>query len=271
MPEKAKNLQTLKLARQSMKLVQIITESGHAGVTHSHLLLATRLKTRELADLLKPLEDDFTIVSRRLRTTEFGLGRQPRRYWLRDFAPKELLTAPAPGDTPTLEPGTAPPKGETCKQCGGAIPSRGPGRLPDYCSIACRNLAAEGGLTLGRFLDRAHDPRVFAQLAILLVAMDLIARGLHVAFDLLLAGANLIVHDGTTPAIVTVVPLSNAGYFPPDEAYERMAAVYRDGRIRYGGRDPLVLDPPAEGIKPEAEPSNPQETLAPEPETPEDE
>ena len=227
---------------RAFKLFHLIREAGPAGITHTQLLQATRYKTNDVASLIKPFEDEFQIVSRQVRKSEFGLGRQPRRYWHKDFAPEEVLTALAPSATPTLEPGTVPPKGGTCRQCGGAIPSRGPGRLPDYCTPACRNLAMEGGVTLGRFLDRAQDPRVFAQVAILLVVMDLTCRGFHVALDLFLHGANIIIHDNVNPVILTVLPISDAGYLPPDDQYERMAAVYRDGRIKYGGRDPLIFE-----------------------------
>jgi hypothetical protein len=72
--------------------------------------------------------------------------------------------------------------------------------------------------------------------------MDLIARGFRVALDLLVNGPQIIVHDGVNPVFLHVVPVSNAGYLPPADTYERMAAVYRDGRIAYGGSDPLIFE-----------------------------
>lgn len=248
----------LKTQALAFKLVVLLSEAGAAGLTRTQLLQKTCCRTADLTAALKFEGDQYNIVSRQMRKSEFGLGRQPRRYWFKDFAPKEMLTAAPPPAIPVLELGEAPPKGGTCRQCGGAIQSRGPGRLPDYCSPACRSLHSEGGVTLGRFMDRAQDPRVFAQLAILLVSMDLIARGFRVALDLLINGPQIIVHDGVNPVFLHVVPVSNAGYLPPDDTYERVAAVYRDGRIAYGGRDPLVFagEVASDGIEPEGETSN---------------
>ena len=223
------------------KVLLLLGKAGTEGLTKTRLLQLAHCKTDVLAKALKIEEDAFHIVGRQMRKSEFGLGRQPHRYWLKEFAPQEILTAQAPSVTPTLdpEPGAAPPRGGTCRQCGGAIASRGPGSLPEYCSPACRSLATEGGLTLGRFLDRAHDPLVFAQLTVLLVEMDLLCRGYYVARDTLYPGARLIVHNGTDAVFLTVIPLASSGYLPPANTYACMAIVYRDGRIVYGGTNPL--------------------------------
>jgi hypothetical protein len=232
----------LRIEDLAFKILFILKEAESAGLTRTELLQTIHCKTSDLTLALQLEESRFTIVGRQMRKSEFSLGRQPTRYWCKEFAPQEMLTATPLPDTPTLEPGTVPPKGGTCRQCGGAIPSRGPGRPPEFCTPACRNLAMEGGVTLGRFLDRAQDPLVFAQVAILLVVMDLTCRGFHVALDLFLHGSNIIVHDGVNLIALTVLPISDAGYLPPDDQYERMAAVYRDGRIKYGGRDSLVFE-----------------------------
>lgn len=224
------------------KILHLVLDAGSKGITHTQLLQATRLKTNELADILHDYEGAFRIVSRQLRKTEWSAGRQPRTYWHVDHAPKELTTE-APADTPRLPSLDAqPPKGGTCKQCGGAIPSRGPGRLPDFCSPACRALHLEGGTTLRRFLDRATDPLRFAQAAVLLVTMDLTLRGYTVAFSVGYINNPLAVHNGIEAFLLYVVPISDEGYFPPVDTYDCMAAVYRDGRIKYGGKNPLPFD-----------------------------
>jgi hypothetical protein len=69
--------------------------------------------------------------------------------------------------------------------------------------------------------------------------MDLVCRGYYVAQDVFRLGSQLIVHNGTDAVFLTVVPLSDAGYTPPEGAYDCMAIVYRDGRIKYGGTNPL--------------------------------
>jgi hypothetical protein len=232
----------LQIEDLAFKLLFVLKGAGIAGLTRTELLQTIHCKTANLTLALKLEEARFNIVGRQMRKSEFSLGRQPTRYWYKDFAPREVLTATSLPVTPTLELGAVPPKGGTCEQCGSAIVPHGPGRPPVYCSPACRGLAMEGGVTLGRFLDRAQDPRVFAQVAILLVVMDLTCRGFNVALDLFLHGSNIIIHDNINPVILTVLPVSDAGYLPPDDQYERMAAVYRDGRIKYGGRDPLVFE-----------------------------
>lgn len=232
----------MKASTAAPKVLKLIEQAGAKGLTHTQLLQATRLKTADLAYVLKELEDAFKVVSRQLRRSEWAAGRQPRTYWHVDHAPKELTTK-APTDTPTLSSLDAqPPKGGTCKQCGGAIPSRGPGRLPDFCTPACRALYLEGGTTLGRFLDRAREPRAYAQACILLVTADLTLRGYTVAFSVGYVNNPLVVHNGAEAFLLHVVPISDEGYFPPADTYDCMAAVYRDGRIAYGGKNPLPLN-----------------------------
>lgn len=259
----------------ALKVLTLLADAGTAGLTRTQLLQAARCRSDALTEALKIEEGAFRIVSRQLRRSEFGLGRQPRQYWHKDFVPQEPLTVPVPDDIPVRdpEPGAAPPSSGTCRQCGGALPPRGPGGVPKYCSLACRNVAQEGGVTLGRFFDRATDPRTFTQLAILFVMADLTVRGFRIAKDVLEPNSRIIVHDGVNPIILTVIPISASGYFPPDTEYECMAAVYRDGRIRYGGRNALVFDTSADRIDPAPAPSYnpaPQKELAPEPEKPED-
>jgi hypothetical protein len=241
MTKKAREIKELLDTGLDLKITTLIQSSGAAGKTRSELLLATRLRTEELGKVLDHLLNEFVIVCRQEKASQWGLGRLPIRYWHREFAP-ELLTVPEASVISTADD-EAPPSGATCKQCGSAIVTHGPGRAPDYCSTACKRLSAEGGVTLGEFFDRAPTPLVFAQMAALLVAMDLTAQGLHVAFSTF--GPGLVVHDGVNATLLTVLPVSNSGRVPDLKDYVSAAVVFRDGRIRYGGQNPLVSPPEA--------------------------
>lgn len=234
------------------KVYLAIEEAGREGITHAELLLATRIKTSAVREVIKDLVAAFRIVARQQSRAEFGLGRQPMRYWTKENAPTDVLTETKPKDIPvrTWDVDEHPPRGGTCRQCGGAIPAPSRGPVPAFCSVACRKLWREGGLTLGRFLDRAQDPATFAKACVLFVAFDLTLRGYHVARDIHFGASQLIVHNGTNAVFLTVVPVSQVGYFPNPEDYECMAAVYRDGRIVYGGKVDLDLSDP----DPEPEP-----------------
>jgi hypothetical protein len=246
-------------AVRAVRLLYFIKEAGKEGIMHTALLTATRIKARDMTLTLKRLEDDFEIVSRRHRQ-EFGLGRTPRRYWYKDFAPEDLTRVDPSVTAPLSLEAPQPLRGRTCRQCGGAIPEEGPA----YCSPACTQVARSNGSHVSDLLANASDPRIFAQLARLVVTMDLVARGLYVATDPL--GVQLIVHDNAVACILHVVPISASGRFPAPESYERVAFVYRDGRVKYGGTDPLVfdepveiptVDAPADGINPPGDTSKP--------------
>lgn len=229
--------------RLRTKVFHLVTDAETAGQTKTQLLQATRAPASLLTGVLDAFVAEFVFVVRQERKSQWGLGRQPVRYWLRDHAP--ALTVPEPGDIPVLEPGQSPPKGSTCKQCGRAMPA-GPGRPPEYCSPACRDLAGDGGIKLGDFFARATDPRAFSQCATLLVTMDLICRGFRVTPLVYHPGGSLVVLDDAGAAmLLTVIPVSQAGYFPPPSEYDSVACVYLDGRIQYGGKNPLVVSPEA--------------------------
>ena len=112
-----------------------------------------------------------------------------------------------------------------------------------FCSEECRQRDKQGGPRLADLLASATDPRVYAQVALLLVTIDLRLRGFHVLSDPMLAGSQLMVADDCTGLWLQVISISSTGYFPPLDTYDCVAAVYRDGRIQYGGKNPLVPEP----------------------------
>jgi len=231
-------------AKLETQVLYYIREAGAEGLIKTRLLQITRAPTRLLTQVLNELVHAGLLVARQGRSDKWSLGRQPMRYWRTELAPP--LTVPDPGDIPVLEPGVDPlsecKKGKTCEQCGAAIPYT-PGRQPRHCSDTCRELAAHGGVRVTDLLSRATDPLVFGQCATLLVTIDLLCRGFQATPLVYQSGANLIVYDNDAAVLLTVVPISDAGYFPAPEEYNSLAAVYRDGRIKYGGRNPLVTEP----------------------------
>jgi hypothetical protein len=83
----------------------------------------------------------------------------------------------------------------------------------------------------------------FAWVAVHLVMIDLYLRGFYVMRSPDLAGGSLMVADGKGGLWLTVVPISRVGYFPPLDEYDSAVAVYKDGRLKYGGKNPLVVEP----------------------------
>lgn len=221
-----------------------LERAGTNGRTRTELLSALRVPRDVLSQVLDELIAAFEVASRSMRKRAFALGRPVTRYWLTAHAPKDL-TPPPPSAMPVTDnaspdPGT--PSGRTCRQCGVAIPRRGLGPVPNYCSDACKQLARAGGVTVADFLARASNPLVFARCARRLVEIDLLCRGLE-ASPVLDQGGFLAVYDnGGNAALLHVVPISDAGAVPVLDEYTHAACVYRDGRIVYGGRVPLVQD-----------------------------
>jgi hypothetical protein len=225
-------------AKLETRTLILIRNAGSTGVTKTQLLQTTRVRTSLLTSVLTQLVHAGILIARQDHG-EYSLGRQPVRYWRAELAPP--LTVPDLGDIPTLEPGEIAPKGTACDQCGTAIPYVS-GRPPKQCSDACRELAARGGIRVADLFAQVKDPLAFGQCATLLVTIDLISRGFRVTPLVYQSGPNLVVFDDESAVLLTVVPISQAGYFPPPEEYNSMAAVYRDGRIKYGGRNPLVIE-----------------------------
>lgn len=210
------------------------------GRTRTELLQAIRVSSGVLAQALTSLQSAFEITAQVTRKHQFALGRPVTRYWLTQFAPQGLTPLPpsAIDIPPTTE--SAPPSGRTCRQCGVAIPRRGAGPVPHYCSDACARLANAGGVTVVDFLSRASNPLVFARCARALVEIDLLCRGFEVTPSTA-GGGFLLVYDRSGSGIALhVVPISDSGQVPDLSEYPCAACVYRDGRIVYGGKFSLV-------------------------------
>jgi hypothetical protein len=224
------NIETIKI-----RLRIELQEAKSEGRTRTELLTALRVPTDLLSSAIDEMIATFEIATYVMRKREFALGRPVTRYWLRECAPTDL-TPPPPSDISTVTEDAAP-SGYTCRQCGVAVAKRG------YCSEPCQRLAQAGGVTVTDFMARAHNPLTFARCARLLVEMDLLCRGFQVtpAVD---GGGLLLVFDASgSAAVLHVFPLADAGGLPPLQEYTHAACVYRDGRIVYGGKIPLVSVP----------------------------
>lgn len=225
-----------------VKVYRELTDAGSKGRTKTELLQAIRVRSRLLTEVLDQMYTAFEIVSMSMRKRAFALGRPVMRYWLSEFAPKDLtplqpsVTVAVSSETPEPAPAAPTPR-YTCRQCGAATSTRG------YCSEACERLAQAGGLTVADFLARTPDPLTFARCARRLVEMDLLCRGFEVS-PALEQGSVLLIYDASgSAAVMHVLPVISSGNLPAnDGGYEHAAFVFRDGRIRYGGRIPLVND-----------------------------
>lgn len=219
------------------RVIGWLETAGHSGLTKTEILRLAQAPVDTVNTALKRLFDEFLIVC---QTSNQGAGRKSTRFWHKDHAP--VLTPSAPGDTPSSDPESdESPPGGICRQCGGWT-SIVLDRPRDYCSDQCRELARTGGVSRKGLLAQATDPRVYVDLCTLFVMEDLLLRGLRPNFDHYLAGPHLIVHDGVNAWFLDVLAIPRDGLLPPLEAYESVAIVYLDGRIRYAGKNPLVID-----------------------------
>jgi hypothetical protein len=219
------------------KLVLYIKKAKTDGVKRSQILHRFQCLTAQLDEALKPLLEDGTIIE---WTERRKSGRPCAHFFHRDYASE--LTPFAPVAILPTEDEIDPHHSNPCKVCGVAIPTPALGRPYSYCSPRCRRTAREGGTTLAEFLLPAQDPRVFAEVATLLVMADLIMRGFRIGRELFRAGSHILVLDERGMCTLTVIPVGQSGAFPDPKEYEAMAAVYRDGQIAYGGRVPLVVE-----------------------------
>lgn len=223
------------------KVFRELTDAGSEGRTKTELLQAIRVPSRLLTDALDQMHTAFEILSLSMRKRAFALGRPVTRYWLPEFAPKDL-TPPSPSakvnaDPEALEPEPVVPTFRyTCRQCGVATPKS------RYCSESCERLAQSGGVTVADFLARVPNPLTFARCVRRLVEIDLLCRGFEVT-PALEQGGLLLVYDGSGgAAVLHVIPIASSGNMPINDGYEHAAYVFRDGRILYGGRISLVND-----------------------------
>jgi hypothetical protein len=238
-PQKEADMENAKVTSETVKIrIRIeLQEAKSAGRTRTELLNALRVPRDLLAAAIDEMITEFEIAAHVMRKRAFALGRPVTRYWLCAYAPADL-TPPPPSDiaSPTEE---AAPSGRTCRQCGVAIAKRGPA----YCSKPCERLAQAGSVTVADFMGRARDPMTFARCARLLVEMDLLCRGFQ-ATPAVDGGCLLLVFDASgAAAVLHVFPLADVGGLPPLQEYTHAACVYRDGRIAYGGKIPLVTVP----------------------------
>lgn len=221
------------------RVAEFICNSGQQGVTRTQVMQRFQVRTSDLDLILSPLLLEKKI-KQQMDPKRSALGRPAMRF----YGPEvELeLTPEAKPVIPVLPFGAPTARNSTCQVCGVAIPLPEAGRPYVYCSEECRRASRDGSYTLRDFIARAKDPRVSARVGMCLVMADLSMRGFQVAIDLFGPLTRLIVHDGAGVAFLDVLVIPDSGYFPPPEEFTSVAFVYRDGRIVYAGRQPLVAD-----------------------------
>lgn len=221
------------------RILDFILKAGSEGVTRTQIMQRFQTRTGALDMLLAPL-----LIEGKIKQVQdakrWALGRPAMRFY--GIAVELELTPTTKPVTPILPFGTPPARSSICQTCGVAIPLPEVGRPHVFCSEACRKAARDGeGLpTLQDLLRRATDPRVRARVGLLLVMADLCIRGFQIAIDLFGATTRLLVHDGAGSTFLDVFVLSDSGSFTGIDEYDSVALVYRDGRIVYAGRQPLV-------------------------------
>lgn len=226
-----------RISDMKRRIAEDIVNSGQKGVTRTHLMQRFRLSTSDLETLLSTLLMEQVIKQQQDPARRFG------RPALRYYAPSvELAAVPSnPPAMPILPFGEAPTaRSSPCQVCGVAIPLPEIGRPHVYCSDACRRASRDGGPEVKEFFDRTTDPRTRARVGLCIVMADLCVRGFQIAVDFFSAPTRLIVHDGEGITFLDVIVISDSGHFPPPEDYESVAFVYRDGKIVYTGRQPLI-------------------------------
>jgi len=219
------------------RVVEFIANSGVHGVTRTQLMQRFQVRTADLELLLTPLLLEKKI-KQQMDPKRRAIGRPAMRFFAPDVE-LELIPNEKPA-MPILPFGAPPARSSPCQVCGVAIPMPEVGRPHVYCSETCRRASRDGGPEVKDLLARASDPRTRARVGLCLVMADLSIRGFQIATDLFGATSRLIVHDGAGVAFLDVFMLPDSGYFPPPDDYNSVALVYRDGRIAYAGRQPLI-------------------------------
>jgi hypothetical protein len=224
------------------RLLMKIEAAGPQGLTKTEIMQYAQTPVDKVNKALTNLLNEFLIVTGDAPEHR-SMGRRPRVFWYKDYAPS--LTPAAPDGTPVSQPDSDPPPGGTCRQCGGWTPIV-LDRPRDFCSDQCQDLYRTGGVSRKSLLAQATDPRVYVDLCVLFVMEDLLLRGLLPNFDHKLAGSHILVHDGRGAWLLDVLAIPRDGLLPPLENYESVAIVFLDGRIRYAGKNPLVVEPAVE-------------------------
>lgn len=223
-----------------LRLLGWLEARGAKGASKTEILQYAQAPVDTVNTALARLLGEYLVVEH--EASDSRQGRKPKRYWHKDHAP--VLTPPAPDGTPSLDPeADSSPPGGTCRQCGGWTPIV-LNRPRDYCSDQCRELARTGGVSRKGLLAQATDPRVYVDLCVLFVMEDLLLRGWLPNFDTRLSGPHLLVHDGANACLLDVLPVPRDGLLPPLEGYASVAIVYTDGRVRFAGTNPLVIETP---------------------------
>ena len=232
------------------KLLQHLEQVGTKGASRSSLLTKFNCLAAEIDRWMPDLLEDGSVVAW-VTTTR---GRPRTHYYAKDSVGD--LTPPGETVMPIApEIGTQPTRSTPCKVCGAAIVCPDLGHPFTYCSPRCRRAGRDGGMLMAAFLLRAQDPHVFAEVAILLVAADLRMRGFNVAQSMFSTADTLWVADDENARALRICPISRDGNFPNLQDFEAAAAVYRDGRIVYAGRNPVILPDIDEGSEPMVEPA----------------
>jgi hypothetical protein len=214
-----------------VKILAYLPKVGPKGAQRTHLLQRFAAKAAELDRTMKILLAEGKVVAWTVETK----GRPCTTYYDAEVAktltpPENQVTPEEPTELNLDKPGS------TCKTCGRFIAAPVRGRPYVYCSQLCRR----GGNSMQAFLARAQsDVRVFAEVALLLVMADLRMRGYDVARPFYRTGQRVLVTDDAGGAFLDIVPLGIDGRLIDLNEYQAAAAVFRDGRIVYGGREPI--------------------------------
>lgn len=227
-----------KMTKLQIRIFQFVDRAETAGVTKSDLFRRfSGTRKQELDAALLGLLENFELYE--VLDEESNQGRKPLRYYTKTHRPdaemEEVEVLPLILASQRTQPG------KVCRQCGQATPTSGQGRPAEFCSLECRKSYREGGITLCKFLERAQDPRVFAQAAFMLAALDAYLHGYNIAFELFGLTSFFATDDTGHATRVEVYPIRSDGHFIESVAdCDCAALVYRNGKIVYTGKFPLV-------------------------------
>lgn len=128
-----------------------------------------------------------------------------------------------------------------CAWCQGVVLQPPVGRSRLYCKAACRIAANGASRYLINLLRRPQTPYTLNATARLLVAADLVSRGLRVYDSLTADGVGLVVrsHIGQLVSLeIEVERHTGEGAPAVVGGTDALVVVRRDGRIEYHGFDP---------------------------------
>jgi len=223
-----------------VRLLLKLEERKADGMTRTEVAHFLQVSRDSVNRVLREMIDAFEIVE---HVDASQPGRPVTCYWHKKYVPD--LTPAAPNDS-DLDRSKSPPSGGTgtCQQCGRPTFTLIGRRPQEFCGEACEKLAKTAGISRKSLLARATNPRTFARLCMLFAMEDLLLRGFEVWGPLFLAGPVIMVTDEAGGAArVTVVPVPRGGDLGDLSHYDSIAVVYNDGRVRYAGQNPLVVEP----------------------------